>query len=414
MINYNSALFYLYAILGALIFRQANTASIKKTVLFFINLVFFMLLFYARKKHLLLLILLLVFNYLTLKLAMKFGRYRKIIGIAVIAISLLFLSFFKYDLVKVPILGMFPHLKYFLRPAVFIGISFFSFRLIHIIVDIINESIVKLDFFHFFNFLMFFPCYLSGPLDRYQRFIGDFESQEPDGDVSEGQSKSGSPEAFNAVYRIIKGAFKKTVIANILETFSIFSIPNYELMHFSRLQILLAVNIYSLVLFFDFSGYSDIAIGISNLFRISTPENFNRPYLSRNIQDFWNRWHMSFTSWLKDYLYFPFGRLLYWLKFTNPILVSCLSFILTFLLAGIWHGDGINFVWYGLYHGSGLAILVFYRSLLRKWLSKSQIQQYEKSWLARGAGMFITLVFVTVGWFFFLGKEVGLKILYGV
>ncbi len=393
MIDFQSTSYYLFALCVFFIY-QFSSKNIKKYILFVANLIFLALFFYYKKKQLIILGGFLGYNYLLLLSYQKLNYKKSIAWIQVVS-SISFLCFFKYDLFQTPILAIFPRLVWLLKPAVFIGISFFSFRLLSIIFDTLYNSRKKeLDFFHFINFLVFFPCYLSGPLDRYDRFVGDVEDS----------TRLSSEEIYNSLYRIVWGAFKKGIIADTLYNFCLDSVATKEMALLPTSKIIISHYIYLLVLYFDFSGYSDIAIGVSQLFNIKTPENFNNPLLKRNIQEFWNSWHITFIHWLRDYLYIPIQRTLIKFGYKNFVAVACISYMAVFILAGIWHGDTLQYFIYGLLQGIAFTVFLVYKKLLESRLSREQKKWYKKSkvikWMATG----VTINYFLMSLVFFIHK----------
>lgn len=349
--------------------------------------------FYFSKKHLVILYAYLVSNFIFLKLTGRTSNRKWFSALQVIA-SISFLCFFKYEFFSGPILLLMPSLAWFLKPAIFMGISFFTFKLISIIIDYTSEEIEKLDFFHYMNFVSFFPCFLSGPLDRYNSFVDNFEKTPP----------LDSKETYDALFRIVLGAFKKGVIADSLfELSSAYYHPS-EVANLPVSTILKAQYIYTFVLYFDFSGYSDIAIGISKLFRIKTPENFDNPYMARNIQEFWNKWHISFMHWLRDYVYFPLQKMMIAFGVKNFVLMACIAYLFTFILAGVWHGDTMFFFWYGLSHGVAFSVFLTYKKILEKKLSRESLKAYKNNKVIRVIGTLLTYHYFFFSLFFFMNK----------
>ncbi|MBU1718285.1 MAG: MBOAT family protein, partial [Bacteroidetes bacterium] len=153
---------------------------------------------------------------------------------------------------------------------------------------------------------------------------------------------------------------------------------------------------YSVYIYMDFSGYSDIAIGTAYLMGIKTPENFNNPYISQSLREFWKRWHITFSYFLRIYVFKPFIRLYNFIFRSKFYLtVSILAYLSTFLICGLWHGSTVNFVYWGLWHGVGLAI----NRLWISWVGKKK--KLQDSLVYKGVSILITFVFVTVGWMFF-------------
>jgi len=226
----------------------------------------------------------------------------------------------------------------------FLGISYVTFRALDVIFCVQDRLITALPPAQFLAYLFFFATISSGPIDRYRRFEKDWKRRRTRAEFLQ--------DLDGAVHRIFTGFFYKFILAALVKQ---------HWMDPAAIQSGFWGNVsymyaYSFYLFFDFAGYSAFAIGLSYLFGIHTPENFNRPFLARNIRDFWNRWHISLSWWFRDHVYMRFvmaatkGR---WFK--DKYVASYLGFLLAFGLMGLWHGTTPNYMLYGLYHGTLLA-----------------------------------------------------------
>ena len=271
---------------------------------------------------------------------------------------------------------------------ILVGVSYFSFKFIHFLIECYNKKIKNLDFLTFFNYILFFPSFFSGPVNRYNQFSEDINNS------------SLSIDYVGGIRRIIEGLFKKVVLCGFLMPYKSIELGNPSL---TRTQVILGVYAYMLFLYFDFSGYTDMAIGTGRLVGINLPENFNNPFFKKNLQQFWANWHMSLTSWLTDYIYWPLARKTRNIQTlrTRPILSANICIILTFAVCGIWHGNTINFLFWGLYHGAGLSIFNFYTSFRRKHFSQKWKRSVTPSWYARVASTLLTFHFVAFGFLFF-------------
>jgi alginate O-acetyltransferase complex protein AlgI len=265
-----------------------------------------------------------------------------------------------------------------------LAISFFTFEFVHVLVDIYLGKIDRLDPLNFATFTMFFPTLVAGPIKRYQSFAPQ---------VRQIETPSQQIFALN-LYRVAIGLTKKVIIADsmTLLTQPILT-PNGD--PFGRLDYIVAILAYSAKIYFDFSGYSDIAIGTAGLLGIRIPENFARPYWAQNISMFWRRWHMSLSSWIRDYVFIPLGG-----SRRAPALTA-LNLFVAMAIAGLWHGAAWTFVVWGLWHGVGLAGH-------RVW---SERIVPRVAWLS-GPGRFVpavstalTFAFVLVGWVLFAANS---------
>lgn len=274
---------------------------------------------------------------------------RRALLIVSLVVNLGILGLFKYynffaDMVtkSMPILGFevdFTPLNILLP----VGISFYTFQTLSYTIDLYRREIsVERDLVKFAVFVSFFPQLVAGPIVRAGSFLPQLHSLP---NVSKDRTASG-------ILLIFRGLFKKIIIADLLASLAVdqvFSSPG----NFSSWDLLMALYGYSFQIYNDFSGYSDIAIGIARILGFDLGINFNRPYQSQNVREFWTRWHISLSSWLRDYLYIPLGG--------NKGTRGRVSFnlMLTMLLGGLWHGAAINFVVWGFWHG---LLLIFARS----------------------------------------------------
>ena len=219
-----------------------------------------------------------------------------------------------------------------------VGISFYTFMAISYVVDTYRGDIVPTTFEKFAVYLSFFPHLVAGPIVRPAELIPQIETPRDPRRV----------DTSRAFYLIATGLFKKVVIANFLASNivdQVFGAPGQH----SSLEILIAIYAYAVQIYADFSGYTDIAIGIALLLGFSFPQNFDSPYAARSLQDFWRRWHMTLSRWLRDYVYIPLGGN------RKGKLITYRNILLTMLLGGLWHGAGWTFVAWGGIHGIGLA-----------------------------------------------------------
>lgn len=212
-----------------------------------------------------------------------------------------------------------------------LGISFFTFKAISYLADIYkNKTELHANPFHDALYLSFFAQIQSGPLSRYN-------------EMKLSDDKAFDKNLFtDGVYRYLIGFSKKVLIANVLSniTTEVFAAP-FE--NFSTAYAWLGAICYSLQLFFDFAGYSDMAIGISEMFGYKCMENFNYPYMTESVSKFWRRWHISLSEWFRDYIYFPLGG-----SRANSNWRVCFNLLVVWILTGIWHGASWNFVFWGL------------------------------------------------------------------
>lgn len=262
-----------------------------------------------------------------------------------------------------------------LRLVLPLAISFFTFQQIAYLVDSYQGQTQEYDFLNYCLFVTFFPQLIAGPIVHHKEMMPQFERL---------RSKVlNYRNLATGIFIFGLGLFKKVVIA---DTFAVWATLGFDtLPELTFLGAWTASLSYALQLYFDFSGYTDMAIGSALMFNIKLPLNFNSPYKALNIQDFWRRWHMTLSRWLRDYLYIPLGG-----NQKGPGR-TYVNLFMTFLLGGLWHGAGWTFVLWGAMHGGGTA--------LHKWWQGRGITMPK--WLA----WLITFNFVNFAWVFFRAKS---------
>ena len=226
-----------------------------------------------------------------------------------------------------------------LQVALPVGISFFTFQALSYVIDVSRGAIEPAKPIDFAVYLAFFPHLVAGPIVRASEFIPQLRTPRDPRHV----------QATRAFFLIAGGLIKKKVFADLLATSIVDSVFNNPHGH-TAWQVLIGVYAYAVQIFCDFSAYSEIAIGLALLLGFRFPENFNSPYTAVSLQDFWRRWHMSLSRWLRDYLYIPLGGN------RGSALFTYRNLMLTMLLGGLWHGAAWKFVIWGGIHGCGLAI----------------------------------------------------------
>ncbi len=258
-----------------------------------------------------------------------------------------------------------------------LGISFFTFEFIHYAVDRYRGTTEPGRFRDYFAFILFFPTMVAGPIKRYQDFLPNLLNP----------SREWASDWSRGITRILVGLVKKFVIADTLTAFTDhLNRTDIGLAH--RWVLLIWILAYGIHIYFDFSGYSDIAIGSARLFGIKVKENFNWPYFRTNIAEFWSCWHMSLYRWLIDYIFIPLGG-----SRVRPALVYR-NVLLTMLISGIWHGAGLNFLAWGLWHGLLL-------SAHRLWVGWRGPEIRPATGMVKFLSWALTFSMVNLGWAFF-------------
>jgi alginate O-acetyltransferase complex protein AlgI len=273
--------------------------------------------------------------------------------------------------------------------VVWLGFSYFALRVIHIIRDRQNGLLLPVTFTEYLTYTFFFPSFAAGPIDRAERFVGDLNKADPRSSLD--WSDAGS--------RFVLGLFKKFVIADGL---AVFALNSETVMHVrSSGWFWILLYAYAFQIYFDFSGYTDIAIGSAKLMGINLPENFNSPYWKQNLTLFWNSWHMTLTQWFRSYFFFPLQRGIRASrsKMASWLLVLILQ-VSTMVLIGLWHEVALNFVLWGAWHGMGLFIHNRWKAYTGAAFSSWTATPFRKNILA-ACGIFLTFHYVAIGWIFF-------------
>jgi alginate O-acetyltransferase complex protein AlgI len=279
------------------------------------------------------------------------SRARRRLYVAVsVCVNLGILGFFKYGAflartataVLTPLIG--PHNPPLLDVLLPIGISFYTFESLSYTIDVYRGMPASRSLLDFALFLSFFPHLVAGPIVRPAAFLPQ-TARAP---------RVRGPDVEAGLARIATGLMKKVMFADALGTYVdvVFGAPDI----YGGANALLAVYAYAFQIYFDFSGYTDMALGLATLFGFSLPENFDRPYLASGPRDFWRRWHISLSTWLRDYLYVPLGGN------RRGLARTYVNLFLTMLLGGLWHGAAWTFVLWGGYHG---VLLAAERALVR-------------------------------------------------
>jgi D-alanyl-lipoteichoic acid acyltransferase DltB (MBOAT superfamily) len=266
-----------------------------------------------------------------------------------------------------------------------VGVSFFTFMAISYVVDAYRGEFEPTTLEKFAVYLSFFPHLVAGPIVRPSELIPQIETPRNPRRV----------DTSRAFYLIATGLFKKVVIANYLASSivdQVFAAPGQH----SSLEILIAVYAYAVQIYADFSGYTDIAIGIALLLGFQFPQNFDSPYAAVSVQDFWRRWHMTLSRWLRDYVYIPLGGN------RGTSLATYRNLMLTMLIGGLWHGAAWTFVVWGGLHGSALA-WERWRRARRAPEDAARRATGRSVWVAR----IVTFHFVCFAWIFFRSDSFG-------
>ncbi|MFR9670660.1 MAG: MBOAT family O-acyltransferase [Rikenellaceae bacterium] len=310
-------------------------------------------------------------------------RSRKLLLTLSVAINLGMLFYFKYTNFFIELSsGLFgANFLEFQNIFLPVGISFFVFQSMSYTIDIFRSKIQPLERFEDYLFyLSFFPQLVAGPIVRAKDFIPQIRKP----------LMLSRKMLATAIFLIVTGLFKKAIISDYISLNFVDRVFEQPLLY-SGFESLMAIYGYALQIYCDFSGYSDMAIGLALLLGFTFPKNFDAPYKSATITEFWRRWHISLSSWLRDYLYISLGGN------RKGALRTYINLAITMVLGGLWHGAAIRFVLWGALHGTALALHKIWLSLLPEAKSTGS----EMSLGARIGGIFLTFNLVCFGWLLF-------------
>lgn len=350
--------------------NERETAK-KNFVLLVMSLVFYA---WGEPFYVLLMALSIVFNYfigLDIECHRDAPKKMKLILVSGIVFNLISLGFFKYSGFVTDSLNSFSSLDIqFTAPGLPVGISFYTFQIISYIVDVYRGTSAQKKIVPFAAYVTMFPQLIAGPIVQY----GDIEKQLNERYISREKFAAG-------ILIFIKGMGKKVLFANTIGAFYS-QISALEVSTLSSATAWIGIICYTLQIYFDFSGYSDMAVGLGKMLGFDFIQNFNFPYTAKSITDFWRRWHISLSNWFRDYVYIPLGG-----NRTGP-LRHILNILVVWALTGMWHGAAWNFIAWGSLYG---VLLIVEKYLLKNILPKIPS-------LLRWAG---TMVVVMIGWVLF-------------
>lgn len=268
-----------------------------------------------------------------------------------------------------------------------IGISFYTFQTLSYTIDIYNDRIRSTsNFITFSAFVSFFPQLVAGPIERAKNLLPQFNTVR----------NFDRNEAIDGLRQVLWGFFKKIVIANNCAVFSDFIFNNSG--NFTGSTILLGTIFFSFQIYADFSGYSDIAIGTAKFFGVNLMQNFAFPYFSRSISEFWRRWHISLSTWFRDYVYIPIGGS------RNGKIITIRNILIVFILSALWHGAKWTFILWGILHA--LAFIPVF--IIRQKNSRQKVVAYGKNLptIFEFFEVLSTFTFISLSWIFFRSSNI--------
>lgn len=317
--------------------------KLRNIILLMFSVLFY---FYGEPKYILLMLIEVLISYVVGLLIDKY-KNKNILIIGIFIHVLLFGIFKYFNFVIINVNNLFHSNLNLLNVVLPIGISFYTFQIISYEIDVYNKKVnVQSNILKYFLYVFLFPQLIAGPIVRYQDVNNEIDN------------RNVTFEMFaRGVRRFIIGLSKKVIIANNLgELCNIYLNLGDKSVLFTWI---FAIS-YMLQIYFDFSGYSDIAIGLGKMLGFNFPENFNYPYMAKSITDFWRRWHMTLSSWFRDYVYIPLGGN------KKGVLKQIRNILIVWSLTGLWHGASWNFIVWGLYFG---ILLILEKFILKKYFS---------------------------------------------
>jgi len=330
-------------------------------------------------KYLPLIFISVVFNYFTgkwisLQASSHSALRRKILLVFGISANLALLGFYKYADFFIANINMISGKQLtLLNIALPLAISFFTFQQIAYLVDSFRGEVKTYGLLNYSIFVTFFPQLIAGPIVHHKEMSGQFESNE--------NRQVNWENVYAGLVIFSMGLFKKVFVA---DTFALWATAGFDqAASLNFVEAWITSLSFTLQIYFDFSGYTDMAMGSARFFNIRLPENFNSPYKAINIQDFWRRWHMTLSRWLRDYLFIPLGGS------RCSELKIYRNLMITFILGGLWHGAGWTFVIWGVMHGAGSAV--------------HRIWRHFGIEIPKLIAWAMTFLFINVTWVFFSG-----------
>lgn len=383
---FSSTLFLFVFLAVFLVIYHLTPARLKNIVLLVASLAFYA---WGAPKFLFILLASLVLNFYIVRSMSRQEQRRKVGLVLSLILNLGLLAYFKYanffvdnlnHLLSAANLKPVP----WMEVALPIGISFFTFQSLTYTIDVYRRVHAPLRHLHdYLLYILMFPQLIAGPIVRFNTIADDIVDRRHNDTID---------NKLYGMYRFALGLAKKVLIANILgaQVDQFYALPHEQV---TGTIARIAALAYSFQIYFDFSGYSDMAIGLGYLLGFKFPENFDNPYTSQSVSEFWRRWHMTLGAWLKDYLYIPLGGN------RKGTARTYFNLAVVFLVCGIWHGAGWNFLVWGIWHG---LFIISDKLFLNRLLSKTP----------KLLRVLLTFTVVTIGWIFFRNDLFGDAVFY--
>lgn len=377
--DFNSYIFILeflpLLVIAYFLIGKLSKPSLSKGLLMLASILFIL---YADWRFLLFFAVSIAVNFLGALLVSKnqTAKSSKIILSIIVIANVVVLGYFKYTLFAIETLSSILSKEFtFHNIIVPLGISFFTFQQISYVVDVYRGK-AEVCLIDYLVYALYFPKLVQGPITRYDYFVEQFKAE----DIY----RVNSDNLADGLYMFIGGLARKVLLADIFAK-GVSFVWN-DVYSATSLELFLGSICFTLQIYFDFGGYSRMAMGVSKMFNLNLPDNFDRPYLATSIDDFWKRWHISLTDFLRDYVYFPLGGS------RKGKIRTYINILVVFLVSGIWHGSNWTFIVWGLLHGVAQCI---HRAISSVW---DKIYKWIK--------VILTFLFVNFAWIFFRSPSI--------
>ena len=315
-------------------------------------------------------------GYALVKLSLARGRRALVIGVTVLVVLFVYMRGYSFLDWVLPT-------SFAVRVLSTIGLSFLFFKIVHVMVDAYAGTLGRFDLLTYLNYCLNFATFMMGPIQRYQDYREQWDGE-----------KLAIPLTFeahlDAVLRALFGLVKIYVLAAFLESRALE--PNTDLSSLTAAGLIVQTYAFWFYLYLNFSGYCDVVIAVGSLFGVRPPENFNRPFLARNIPDFWLRQHRSLTLWLTDYVFTPTYKKLLTAHWTanHKLIAAYAGLMITMLVSGLWHGTTMSFLVFGLVHGLWFVVYRTWDELLTRRLGRNGVKSFRAHPLVRASGIVLT------------------------
>lgn len=326
-----------------------------------------------------------VLGYGVVLAAMRWGRHALTAGVVVVVA--LFVYMRRYDF-----LAWFIPDAMLTRILATVGLSFLFFKILHVAIDAYSGTLGRIGFLSYLNYSLNFTTFMMGPIQRYQDYRAQWDGE-----------KLAIPLSFeahlDAVLRILVGLVKAYVLAAFVMDLALR--PDTSLAELSLPGLVVQTYAFWVYLYLNFSGYCDVVIGAGSLFGVRPPENFDKPFLARNISDFWLRQHRSLTLWLTDYVFSPLYKKLLTRHGRHRLIVANVALAVTMLVSGLWHGTTVSFFLFGVVHGLWFLIYRTWDETLTRRLGRARVKRFRQNLLVHAAGIFLTFNATAFAFIFF-------------